>query len=1261
MKKSRILISVTGLLALAFSGGRPAMCADWPMWRFDTARSAVSPEELPDRLRLAWERVYSPRVPVWDDALNHDLMPYDTVFEPVVAGKTIFLGFNDSDKLVALDTESGQELWSFYCDGPVRLPPVTADGRVFFVSDDGHLYCLNTSDGSLLWKFRGGPSSQKVLGNGRLITTWPARGGPVLVDGTVYFAAGIWPFLGTFIYALDAASGQVRWINDSTGAQYILQPHNSPAFAGVAPQGAMVVVGDKLLVPGGRSVPAAFNRQDGSQLYYHLAKLNKTGGSFVCASEKLFFNHYREGVVNLFEIDSGEPIVLRMEVNPVVDGGLAYFGGSSVTAYDLEAIQRNPKEWKASRLWEVEADGSFDLIKAGDRLYAAGPGGISQIELEDDRREAPEVERMIPVEREVRRLIAADEKLFAVTADGRLLAFDDSRGRPARIDNKVDILRPSARADRLARSIIRATGVRDGYALVYGAGGGGVDLLGALANRSGLKLIAFAADAAVDGLRRRLDSAGFYGNRIALHGGDPTTAHVPPYIASLTVVNDPSLFGPGRAESNLRQIFRSMRPYGGTAWISITGTEQGPFVEMAESLNLPGLKIVRGDDALVISREGPLPGSAPWTHQYGNVAQTVKSDDRLVKLPLGILWFGGNSNEDVLPRHGHGPPEQVVGGRLFIEGMDCLSARDVYTGRVLWKTELPGLGNFGVYYDESYKDTPTSTAYNQEHLPGANVRGSNFVATADRVYVVVGGSCWVLDSVTGKRLADFNLPRSSDGPAEPQWGYIGIAGDHLIAGSGFTAFSAILQGDETFAAELAKLKPRDRTRLLKFTEFDKSASQELVVMDRHSGEISWYIRSQHGFLHNGIVVGNGRLYCLDKRPPYIENRFRRRGMPSGDGYRLRAFDLRTGEPLWERDEGVFGSWLGFSEEHDILMQSTRPSSDMVRGETGERMAAYKGADGVLLWDKELEYRSVPIIHGDRIITIGSMYDLATGELIRREHPISGESVPWTWLRNYGCNYPIACENLLTFRSAAAGYYDLASGGGTGNWGGFKSGCTSNLVAADGVINAPDYTRTCSCSYQNQTSLALVHMPEVEIWSFSKVSAPAEPVKRIGINLGAPGDRVDGGGTLWLDYPSVGGPSPDIPVTVSPAEPKWFYHHSSKMSQRESDWITSSGAGGLERISLTLASEPGPARTYTVKLYFAEQDDPEVGGGMFDVSIQGRKVLEDFNVLAEAGEHYRTVVKEFGKVRVSGELVITLDSQDPGKPTLCGIEVTAEGW
>ena len=93
----------------------------------------------------------------------------------------------------------------------------------------------------------------------------------------------------------------------------------------------------------------------------------------------------------------------------------------------------------------------------------------------------------------------------------------------------------------------------------------------------------------------------------------------------------------------------------------------------------------------MVTRNGPLQGASPWTHNYGDIANTVKSDDQLVKAPLGILWFGGNSNMDVLPSHGHGPGEQVIDGRLIIQGINSISARDVYTGRVLWRHESENL------------------------------------------------------------------------------------------------------------------------------------------------------------------------------------------------------------------------------------------------------------------------------------------------------------------------------------------------------------------------------------------------------------------------------------------------------------------------------------------------------------------------------------------------------------------------------------------
>ena len=515
-------------LTIALCGTDRLLAADWPMWRHDAGHTAASSAELPTDLKLLWSRQYSPRIPVWQDPLNRDLMPYDTVFEPIVAAGRLFLGFNDEDKVVALDTSTGKPLWTFYTEGPVRFPPVAHKANVYFTCDDGHLYCVTADQGKLVWKRRGGPADRKLLGNRRLISTWPARGGPVVADDTVYFAASIWPFMGTFIYALDAATGEVQWINDSTGSAFIQQPHNSPAFAGIGPQGTLVVCGDTLLVPGGRSVPAAFDRATGKQKYFHLAKYSKTGGSSVFARDKIFLSHQRSGNFGIFSLAKGNLVSKTYLHQPVLTGSTFYSSGSKVRAIAAK---------DGKKIWSVSADASGDLIKAGNRLYAGGKDIISIVERAQDKKSAQLVQT-IKVNGLVARLVAADDKLFAVTHEGQLLAFAaDVEGPPTQWADERSPNKLSANVIAQADFILERSGVREGYALFYGAGKG--DLVEALAIRSKLHIVAVESDSDdVATLRSRLDKAGLLGHRVAVCKGSPATFRAPPYLASLTIFGD---------------------------------------------------------------------------------------------------------------------------------------------------------------------------------------------------------------------------------------------------------------------------------------------------------------------------------------------------------------------------------------------------------------------------------------------------------------------------------------------------------------------------------------------------------------------------------------------------------------------------------------------------------------------------------------------------------------------------------------------------
>ncbi|WP_298861746.1 malectin domain-containing carbohydrate-binding protein, partial [uncultured Gimesia sp.] len=826
----------------------------------------------------------------------------------------------------------------------------------------------------------------------------------------------------------------------------------------------------------------------------------------------------------------------------------------------IKAYKKNHQE-----LWSLAVDGQGDMLRAGNRLYAAGAKTLSAITLPVKKDQKPKIAWQIPIKGQVLRLVAADDKLFAVTLEGEIKAFgtssDDSTPQSI-VQKNSDTLISNPNSIKKAKSLLETTQSKKGYMICYGADN--QPLFDAFLQHSPLRLIVIENDLSkVQDLRTKYDALNLYGSRITVHQGTPDSFQAPQHIARITLISD--TFARTLSSKQLKQIYRSVRPYGGVISIPAENqTQKNHFKSIVDESKLPKAKLNLVSSGILIQRKGALPDSADWTHQYGDIANTVKSNDKRVKLPLGVLWFGGNTHDDILPRHGHGPPEQVVGGRTFLEGMNSLSARDVYTGEVLWHREFEDLGTFGIYFNTTYKDTPLSTQYNQKHIPGANSRGTNYIATAEKVYLAIGSECHVLNAADGSTQQIIKLPNP-----ENAWAFIAVYDEILLAGNGFAHYGKRL--DE---------KPgKDGP-----SATDLSASQGLIAYDRHSGEKIWQVDAINSFLHNGIVAGKNRIYCLDKLPASAEKKLSRRGLADPKKYRILCIDALTGKELWSTNQNIFGSWLGYSKSHDLLLQAGARAKDRLSDEIGQGMLAFQGDTGKVLWhNKDRKYTGPCVLHNDLIITSANSYEVSGGAFNIVDgtpysiiNPITKQKEPLKFSRTYGCNYVIASENLLTFRSGAAGFYDLESQSGTGNFGGFKSSCTSNLVVANGVLNAPDYTRTCSCSYQNQTSLALIHMPEIEVWTNSQLGtgpASASLVKQAGVNFGAPGDRRSENGTLWLDYPSVGGPSPDLKVTLSNHDFGRFRHHSLKIKvpipKHGLNWVAASGIENPQKITIEI--------------------------------------------------------------------------------------------
>jgi len=545
---------VNGLLKFALGLGlivaaNSAAANDWPMWRANPGRTASVTPALPEQLAVLWSRELPPLKPAFRDVRLH----FDKGYEPVVLGQRLFVASSRDDSVTAFATDTGAVLWKFFADGPVRFAPVAGDGRVIFGSDDGVLRCVSADKGELLWQKRAVPNNRQLLGNGRLISVWPIRGGPVLHEGRVYFAAGVWPLEGVFIYCLDAATGREIWLNDRLSYIYGVHPHQAEAFGGVAPQGYLLVDGADLVVPCSSAYPARLDLATGKLKEFALPAAGRLPGGWFAALPE----------------DKEKARLKRL--------GLLF-------------------------------DNSVNAVRHEDKPRAEGDAGVRRT----FRAGGKELSFDGPwpgVAGKVHSVLAADGKVFVVTEEGRLTAL--GAGRADLPVGRREPLATEAAQQRgptalQAKQLIAAAGSQRGYALVLGLGEPG--LLEAIAQQSQFKFLALTDDAAkLTATRARLAAANLYGDRIALRQVAPKDSGLPPYFANLiALASDAPLPDP----TALKKIYGWLRPYGGR----LVGPES--LARIAEVAKLPQASVKVADGFTVVTREGALEGSTNYKGEF---------------------------------------------------------------------------------------------------------------------------------------------------------------------------------------------------------------------------------------------------------------------------------------------------------------------------------------------------------------------------------------------------------------------------------------------------------------------------------------------------------------------------------------------------------------------------------------------------------------------------------------------------------------------
>ena len=1072
-----VLFFITQIISCDMSQEFPSPeNGDWPQYRADSGRTGYTPEQLPSNLSMRWKYEQDPPCPAWTGVDTR--MTFDYAYEPVIAGKILYFGSSSDDKVYALDATTGREKWSFFTGAPVRFAPAVWKNRIFVTSDDGYLYCLSALNGDVIWKKRGGPEKDMVIGNERMVSRWPARGGVVIKDDILYFGAGIWPSHGIYIYALDPRDGTILWVNDDSGGLEWDQPHGlARAKSGISCQGYLCATDDRLLVPSGRAVPAALDLESGKLEYFHLQQNRTQGGSSIIATDDYFFvtsGHLKAGNSPsgkrhaLYNSRDGKLLITGESPNRPRTNTNSYFNfleqlsfnelDSPVLAitpgcifyvdfrdYRLKALDRNhflSEQERPGQRGEMVKETvlsppvlsidthekeAVSLIAAGTSLII---GTENQRVVVIDTGEKS-VQWSANVDGVPYGLSVAHGRLYVSTDKGSIYCFDGSgTKKPAVIrSNPVNfpygtIPEFSAAADE----IIELSGITGGYCLDIGCGDG--RLACELARRTNLSVYAIDPDPEnVKIARRNLEKAGLYGTRVTVHQGSLSASGYPDYCANLIVSGRSVTEGNDAVETGV--LSRLLRPCGGTICIG-------------------------GRKTMEVKIRGALDGAGTWTHQYGNPANTINSGDSIVKGPLGILWWR-DSDFDMPSRHGRGVAPLYSDGRLFVQGNNGIRAYDAYNGRVIWERPMLDL----------------MKAYDQDHLLGVSITQGNWCIEGDRLYVRTGimqegtmsmRMCQVLDTTTGNLINQFQVPEWPEGIEQKSWSYKKTGYWGYIAVEDGTIYGTIVHADHY---PQSAFLDADMSQLF-------SESKVLFAMDAETGELKWSYVAEHSIRHNTLAIGNGRVYLIDRVIADHDRIFNKMSSDTRKSHRsgkLVALDALTGEEVYHKSSDIYGTMLALNTKHDFLVMTYQVTRFQLPSELGGRMSAFRASDGKRLWDittdidennKEYIYRSRPIINDRTIYFEPYAFDISTGE-----------KLDFNFNRTYNCGIIAGSSDIMVYRSGTLGYLDVNEPeNGTQDFGGIRPGCWINTIPAGGIVLMPDATARCTCSYLMKATIAL---------------------------------------------------------------------------------------------------------------------------------------------------------------------------------------------
>jgi outer membrane protein assembly factor BamB len=303
---------------------------------------------------------------------------------PAISNGTVYFGSDDGN-LYAVDSQKGDLKWKFPSQGIIRSRPSIFGGLVYFASDDGNLYAVDAQGGAQAWRTDIGNYLRR---DGRKLGTSNDPTGcdymqssPVVGNGQIYIGS-----LDGNVYAIAADTGKINW-TFKTGQKVRATP----------------TLADGVLYVGSWDKSTyALNALTG-QVRWKTLPIGGEVQTTALVANGLVYTASRKASVVALDAQTGEEkwefdygLNMWVESSPQLVGNVIYIGSSgSEVVWGLDSQTGKPITYFNSRAFNWSTPAIVDNI-----LYIGGTnfkteenkGGLFALKLEDGKISDPDRE-----------------------------------------------------------------------------------------------------------------------------------------------------------------------------------------------------------------------------------------------------------------------------------------------------------------------------------------------------------------------------------------------------------------------------------------------------------------------------------------------------------------------------------------------------------------------------------------------------------------------------------------------------------------------------------------------------------------------------------------------------------------------------------------------------------------------------------------------------------------------------------------------------